>query len=158
MAKERENKELFQKTMLFECAWEVCNQVGGIYTVIRSKIPAIVDNWNSNNYFLLGPYFEEQAAAVFDPIEDLTDSVGYAVHTMRERGIDVHYGTWLVTGKPKAILFNVFSVFPRLGEIKYFLNENHYIQVHDDDLTNKVLAFGYCVTEFLRILTNNIEQ
>jgi glycogen(starch) synthase len=158
MAKERENKELFQKTMLFECAWEVCNQVGGIYTVIRSKIPAIVNNWNPNNYFLLGPYFEDQASAVFDPIDDLTDSVGYAVHTMRQKGIDVKYGKWLVTGKPKAILFNIFSVFNRLGEIKYFLNENHYIKVHDEDLTDKVIAFGYCVTEFLRILANNNEQ
>ena len=94
MAKERENKELFQKTLLFECAWEVCNQVGGIYTVIRSKIPAIVQNWNPSNYFLLGPYFEDQASAVFDPIDDLTDSVGYAVHTMREKGIDVHRRSW----------------------------------------------------------------
>ena len=28
------------KSMLLEVAWEVCNQVGGIYTVIRSKVPA----------------------------------------------------------------------------------------------------------------------
>ena len=55
MVKEKENKELFQQTMLFECAWEVCNQVGGIYTVIRSKIPVIVSKWNRDNYILLGP-------------------------------------------------------------------------------------------------------
>ena len=28
----------FKKSFLIESAWEVCNQVGGIYTVIRSKI------------------------------------------------------------------------------------------------------------------------
>lgn len=28
---------------LFEVAWEVCNKVGGIYTVIRSKIPVTID-------------------------------------------------------------------------------------------------------------------
>lgn len=155
MVKEKENKELFQNTLLFECAWEVCNQVGGIYTVIRSKIPAIVSKWKKENYFLLGPYFENQASAVFDPIEDYTDPVGFAVHTMRERGIDVHYGTWLVTGRPKAVLFNPFSVFNKLGEIKYKLWADHYIQVHDEPLTDQVIAFGYCVTEFLRILVNS---
>jgi len=158
MVKEKENKELFQNTLLFECAWEVCNQVGGIYTVIRSKIPAIVSKWKKENYFLLGPYFENQASAVFDPIEDYTDPVGFAVHTMRERGIDVHYGTWLVTGRPKAVLFNPFSVFNKLGEIKYKLWADHYIQVHDEPLTDQVIAFGYCVTEFLRILVNSDVQ
>jgi glycogen(starch) synthase len=158
MVKEKENKELFQNTLLFECAWEVCNQVGGIYTVIRSKIPAIVNKWKKENYFLLGPYFENQASAVFDPIEDYTDPVGFAVHTMRERGVDVHYGTWLVTGRPKAVLFNPFSVFNKLGEIKYKLWADHYIQVHDEPLTDQVIAFGYCVTEFLRILVNSDVQ
>ena len=27
-------KRVGEKPVLFECAWEVCNQVGGIYTVI----------------------------------------------------------------------------------------------------------------------------
>ncbi len=158
MAKERENKELFQNTILFECAWEVCNQVGGIYTVIRSKIPAIVDNWNKDNYFLLGPYFYDQAATAFDPIEELNDAVGYAVHKLRENGIGVYYGTWLVTGRPKVILFDPYSVYNRLGEIKYKLWADHYIQVHDEDLTDKVLAFGYCVTEFLRAFVGANEK
>ncbi|MDD6003087.1 MAG: glycosyltransferase [Bacteroidales bacterium] len=156
MVKEKENKELFQQTMLFECAWEVCNQVGGIYTVIRSKIPAIVNKWNRDNYILLGPYFEDQASPAFDPIEDLSDPVGFTVHTMRESGFEVHYGHWLVTGKPKVILFNPYTIFNRLGDIKYKLWADHYISIdYDDDLINKVLSFGYQVTEFFRILVNS---
>ena len=30
---------------LFEVAWEVCQQLGGIYTVIRSKIPSMIERW-----------------------------------------------------------------------------------------------------------------
>lgn len=157
MVKEvRDNKKLFQQTMLFEVAWEVCNQVGGIYTVIRSKIPAVVSKWNKDNYFLLGPYFENQASPAFDPIEDLNDPVGFAVHTMRENGYDVHYGHWLVTGRPKVVLFNPFTIFNRLGDIKYKLWADHYISInYDDDLTNQVLSFGHQVTEFLRILVSS---
>ena len=37
-----------EKSILIEVAWEVCNQVGGIYTVIRSKIPAIKEYYSDN--------------------------------------------------------------------------------------------------------------
>ena len=36
----------FPKALLVEVAWEVCNQVGGIYTVIRSKAPAMAEHAN----------------------------------------------------------------------------------------------------------------
>ena len=35
-------------TLLFEIAWEVCNQVGGIYTVLRSKAALMIDVWAEN--------------------------------------------------------------------------------------------------------------
>jgi hypothetical protein len=31
--------------VLFEVAWEVCNQVGGIHQVLRSKAATIGDRW-----------------------------------------------------------------------------------------------------------------
>ena len=40
----RITKDEIASTFLFEIAWEVCNQVGGIYTVVRSKIPEMVLN------------------------------------------------------------------------------------------------------------------
>ena len=33
--------------LLIEVAWEVCNQVGGIYTVLRSKVPSMMSRWRS---------------------------------------------------------------------------------------------------------------
>ena len=39
---------------LFEVSWEVCNKVGGIYTVIRSKLPEATRIFGED-YFLLGP-------------------------------------------------------------------------------------------------------
>ena len=74
--------------LLIEIAWEVCNQVGGIYTVIRSKVPAMVERWG-DDYFLLGPYFPEKALAEFEPIDDLDDSpLGRVVKQLREAGMD----------------------------------------------------------------------
>ncbi|MCR9062477.1 MAG: glycogen synthase, partial [Cytophagales bacterium] len=57
------------KEVLFELAWEVCNQVGGIYTVIRSKVPAMVEKWG-DDYCLIGPYIPQTASIEFEPSVD----------------------------------------------------------------------------------------
>lgn len=41
-----------RKCLLFETSWEVCNKVGGIYTVVSSKALAAVAAFG-DNYFLL---------------------------------------------------------------------------------------------------------
>lgn len=144
------------ESFLVEAAWEVCNQVGGIYTVIRSKVPSISEKWNGN-YLLLGPYFHHKASAEFESIQDIdpSDSVGKVVLRMRDQGYDVQYGYWLVSGKPRVVLLNPFSVYPRLGEIKYLLWADHDISTPDgDDLLNQVVAFGFLAKTFLMELEN----
>ncbi len=141
---------------LFEIAWEVCNQVGGIYTVIRSKVPSVIDKWGKDSYFLIGPYFEDQAAAHFDPATDYSTPVGRAVLKMQERGFDVHYGQWIVSGRPYVVLFNPYSVFDKLGEIKHSVWQDHHIALPGhDDLVDLVAAFGFQVKEFLRYLSTS---
>jgi len=145
-------------SQLVEVAWEVCNQVGGIYTVIRSKVPTMMEIWK-DNYCLVGPYFPAKASAEFEPIEDYNDPIGRAVLRLREKGIEAHYGYWLVSGRPKVVLINPYSVYNRLGEIKYFLWEHHAIAVADsDDLLNQVIAFGYTAKEFFAALHQEIQQ
>ena len=130
---------------LFEIAWEVCNQVGGIYTVIRSKVPSVISKWGKENYFLIGPYFQDQADAHFDPATDYSTPIGKAVLKMQERGFDVHYGQWIVSGRPNVVLFNPYSVYDKLEEIKHFLWQDYHISLPgNDELLDKVAAFGFC--------------
>lgn len=144
------------KSTLFEIAWEVCNQVGGIYTVIRSKVPSVIEKWGKENYFLIGPYFQDQADAHFDPATDYSTPIGKAVLKMQERGFDVYYGQWIVSGRPNVVLFNPYSVYDKLGEIKHFLWQDFHISMPgNDDLLDKVAAFGYQVKEFFNYLSNN---
>ena len=143
-----------ENKLLVEVAWEVANQVGGIYTVIRSKVPSMQENWG-DNYLLLGPYVHPNVSAIFEPYEDENDVYARVVKQMREGGMEVHYGRWLITGRPKVVLFNPFSVYDRLGEIKYLLWEHHDISLPgEDDLLNQVVAFGWMVKMFLTILSS----
>ncbi|KAJ1496726.1 hypothetical protein HMI54_014196, partial [Coelomomyces lativittatus] len=58
---------------LIEVAWEVCNQVGGIYTVIRSKVPAAMEYWGAGRYCLVGPYVHKNIGAELEPLDDVED-------------------------------------------------------------------------------------
>ena len=140
-----------KKNVLFEIAWEVCNQVGGIYTVIRTKVPAMVEKWE-DNYFLLGPYFEKKASSEFEEITDLDDcTVGRTVRRLREMGYKVHYGFWLVTGKPRVVLFDLDSIAHELDVIKYNLWENNRIStINVEPLVNQTLCFGELVRIYLK--------
>ena len=42
-----------ENPLLFECAWEVANKVGGIYTVIKTKVPVTVKEYGDRYVFLL---------------------------------------------------------------------------------------------------------
>ena len=143
-------KTVRKQKALFEIAWEVCNQVGGIYTVIRTKVPAMVEKWGEN-YFLIGPYFPATAAAEFEPIEELDDSpLSATVQKMRDMGFGVHYGHWLITGKPRIVLFDLSRIIDRVNDIKSELWANHQINtLNCEDLVNQVIAFGELVKIFL---------
>ncbi len=137
--------------LLMEISWEACNQVGGIYQVIRSKAPAMVERWGSR-YCLIGPYNNTTAQVEFEPTP-LTGAFGQVVKQMRDQGFNVHYGRWLVTGRPHVVLLDYMSVFSRLHEIKYRIWLDHNISLPgDDELLNNTVAFGEMCRQFLWIL------
>ena len=39
---------------IFETSWEICNKIGGIYTVIASKAKSISSNFG-DKYIVIGP-------------------------------------------------------------------------------------------------------
>jgi len=143
-----------KQKVLIEIAWETCNQVGGIYTVIRTKVPSMVEKWG-DNYFLVGPYFHQTASAEFEPIQDLDDSfLGKTIQKMRAVGLSVHYGYWLITGKPKIVLFDLSSVTDKLNELKGRLWERHQVStVNVEDIVNQTILFGEMIRVFLTEIT-----
>ena len=139
-------------TLLLEISWEVCNQQGGIYTVIRSKLPAVKNLWG-DEYGLIGPYLDPKVKAEIDVISDPTDVLFQATETLKAMGYDILYGRWLVTGKPKVILINPERVFNKLDNIKKELFEAYKIHTENvEKLVDETLMFADVVKTFLSIL------
>ncbi|MDH5399367.1 MAG: glycosyltransferase, partial [Cyclobacteriaceae bacterium] len=147
-------KQDYGHSLLVEIAWEVCNQVGGIYTVIRSKVPSVTRK-KKDDYLLIGPLLNQDVSAEF---EDISRPLQYgiygkAVKTMRAKGYEVRFGRWLVTGRPLVILINPLQGFEQLQTIKDHLYKDHGIaHRNQDDLYHQVLAFSHLVTLFFEIL------
>jgi glycogen(starch) synthase len=131
-----------------EVAWEVCNQVGGIYTVIRSKAPAMVEN-SRGPFCMIGPYVNRHIQAELEVLEDSQDMFGQTAAALRKRGYDVHYAQWLITGKPRVVLLNPNVVEDQaLSVVKYLLWKNHGISTSENPLVNQVVAFAYLTKLF----------
>ncbi len=143
------NPQSENRKFLFEIAWEVCNQVGGIYTVIRSKVPAMVEEWQ-DDYCLIGPYVAQTASVEFEKIDDDSE-ICQVVKEMNAAGFQIHYGRWLVTGRPQIILIDYQKMLGEIDRLKYKLWEHHQIStVNAEALVDNVVAFSEIIFLFLK--------
>jgi glycogen(starch) synthase len=138
--------------MLFEVAWEVCWQLGGIYTVLRSKAATTLRTWG-DRYCLIGPYNPQTAPVEFEP-EQPTGAIAEALQRLREGGVPCHFGRWMIAGRPQVILLDYRAGFRELDSNKYMMWADHGISINSNDgEMNEVVAFGFAVTEFFRHLS-----
>jgi glycogen synthase len=145
-----------RQARLMEVSWEVCNQLGGIYTVIRSKVQAMVEKWGED-YCLLGPWNSDAVRAEFDPASEPGDALGRAVIRFRAMGHEIAYGRWLVTGRPRVVLIKPEGVFDRLSTIKRELSDHYGVPERSgDELYDQSLLWGEMVRRFLRVLAEEM--
>ena len=133
---------------LIECAWEVCNKVGGIYQVIRSKAPKMVERWG-RRYTLLGPCPQGGPPLEFEARRP-SGRMATAIKHLADKGIVVHHGEWLVSGAPRVLLVDQVVDAKRLGEIKYDLWQQHGIDCRSGDWAlDKAVWFSDCTRRLI---------
>ena len=91
----------------FEVSWEICNKVGGIYTVIKSKVAQMMKQYK--RLYMVGPYVAKKAAAEFQQMPP-PDNLKVIFEELKKEGIECYFGQWIVKGKPSTILID-FSKF-----------------------------------------------
>ena len=82
--------------ILFEVSWEVCNKVGGIYTVVKSKAELINNAYEE--YYLIGPYIDKDARESFNE-KAPPEMFAKIFNELSVQGIKCRYGEWLIKGK-----------------------------------------------------------
>lgn len=141
-----------QPPLLFEVAWEVCWQLGGIYTVLRTKAATMLERWG-DRYCLIGPYNPSTAAVEFEE-QPTYGSIRETLQKLKESGITCYFGRWLIAGRPRVILIDYRGRFSHLDFDKFLMWQDHRIEIPGNDPeVNEVVAFGFAVAEFFRHFT-----
>ncbi len=124
-------KELLKPDYIFESSWEVCNKVGGIYTVLSTRAKTLQDSMKDRIIFIGPdfwkesddtsekkecPYFKEEKALFADWQWDA-----------KENGLIVRVGRWTIPGEPIAILVDFHPFFEKKNEIYTWLWENFQV-------------------------------
>ncbi|MDD6252938.1 MAG: DUF3417 domain-containing protein, partial [Bacteroidales bacterium] len=108
-------KELNRPDYLFEVSWEVCNKVGGIYTVIATK-SLFLKSQLKRHHILIGPDVWMDTDANPDFHEDPLLWQAWRIEAAKS-GLRLRIGKWNVPGSPVAVLV----------DFKQFLTEQNQI-------------------------------
>lgn len=97
--------------LLFEVSWEVCNKVGGIYTVLSTKANTLMAQKNVKQLIFIGPdvWSPDNICPVFTPKASLLS--GWRKNAQLPEGLSVRVGTWNIPGNPTAILVDFKGMF-----------------------------------------------
>jgi len=108
-----QNKKLLTPDYLFEVSWEVCNKVGGIHTVIATKIPTLKKVFKKP-HILIGPDVVKEENPEFT--EDPMLMKEWKAKVANE-GLRVRIGRWNIDEQPIAILIDFTTFYPEKDEI-----------------------------------------
>lgn len=100
---------------IFETSWEVCNMVGGIYTVISTKADTISNQWG-DHYITIGPDVWKETTVNPYFIEDLTIFAEWKKKAAVE-GLKIRIGRWNINSQPIAILIDFTPLFVQKDKI-----------------------------------------
>ena len=115
-------KNYLRPDYIFESSWEVCNKVGGIYTVLSSRAKTLQDEMKDRIIFIGPDFWKESESPYFKEDKSLMAEWQWEA---REQGIKVRIGRWTVPGEPIAILVDFNPYFEQKNEIYCWLWENY---------------------------------
>ena len=92
---------------LFESSWEVCNKVGGIYTVLSTKAYTLQQTFQDNVIFIGPDIWKDKKSPDFKETDLFADWKQYA----EKENLRVKVGRWNVPGEPPVILVDYAPFF-----------------------------------------------
>lgn len=109
---------------IFESSWEVCNKVGGIYTVLSSRAKTLQDRMQDRIIFIGPDFWKEKESPYFKEDKSLFADWQWEA---KEKGLLVRVGRWTVPGEPIAILVDFQPYFEKKNEVYAWLWEHYQV-------------------------------
>jgi phosphorylase/glycogen(starch) synthase len=148
-----EEEKMLKPDFLFEVSWEVCNKIGGIHTVLTSKMYS-VDEKLKNAHVFIGPDLIKENEVNLEFTEDTLIFKSWKNHAADE-GLIVRIGRWNIEGKPIVFLVDYTRFFEEKNKIFSAFWEDYHL----DSLSGRwdyieANLFGYAAGRVIRSFVN----
>lgn len=100
---------------IFETSWEVCNMVGGIYTVLSTRARTLHKKLQDQLIFIGPDVWHKQPSPYFE--EDVQLLSDWVTHFNETTDLTIRVGRWKIQGNPIAVLVDFYPLMERKNDI-----------------------------------------
>lgn len=108
-------KQLLTPDYIFESSWEVCNKVGGIYTVLSTQAKTLQAKFKDHLFFIGPDVWKDKENPLF--LEDKSLHTEWRQHSLSQENIKVRIGRWNIPGKPIVFLVDFTDYYSEKNDI-----------------------------------------
>ena len=123
--------KMISPDFIFESSWEVCNKIGGIYTVLSTRAKTLQDSFKDKIVFIGPDVWVNRENPLF--IEDKKLWTSWVKKATGE-GLHIRVGRWNIPGQPCVILVDFTPYFEKKNEI--------YAHAWNDFQVDSLHAYG----------------
>lgn len=125
-------KQLLTPDYIFESSWEVCNKVGGIYTVLSARAKTLQGVFPDRIFFIGPDVWLGKENPLFT--EDVKMLQAWRKHALEKDDLKIRIGRWNIPGNPIAILVDFTPFYTQKNDI--------YTQAWIDFQVDSLHAYG----------------
>ena len=152
----KQKTELLRPDYVFESSWEVCNKVGGIYTVLSTRAKSLQKVFPDRLIFIGPDFWKDHESPYF------REEPSLFAEWQREangQGLKVRVGRWTIPGEPIAVLVDFTPYFEKKNEIYTWLWENYQVDsLHAYGDYDEASMFSYAAGLVVESLFKWIER
>ena len=147
------SKELLTPDYIFEASWEVCNKVGGIYTVLSTRAKTLQEQFRDRIFFIGPDFWKGKENPLFTEYDNLC--AAWKEYAASHDNLSVRVGRWNVPGEPIVILVDFQPFFAQKNDIytemwnRYQVDSLHAYGDYDE-ASMFAFAAGKVVESFYR--------
>ena len=146
-------KEQLLPEYLFEISWEVCNKVGGIYTVVSTKARTVSEIEGLNAIYIGPDFWKEKENPLFTEDKRLWSAWRKKINSDK---LTVRCGHWEIPGRPKVMLVDYTGYMDEKDAIYGQLwNDFGVDSLHGYGDYDDSMIFGYAVGKVIESFYNS---
>ncbi len=151
--------DLLAPDYVFEASWEVCNKVGGIYTVLSTRAYTLQTKFRDRIIFIGPDFWIGKENPLFVESDNLCAE--WRRHAIEKDHLSVRVGRWNIPGNPIVILVDFQPFFQQKNDYYAWMWEHYQVDsLHAygdyDEASMFAIAAGKVVESFYRYnLTEN---